>query len=166
MKFRNEICRSNTITQLSKHFLFISSPLHVSLIAHYSIAVLFQDVLLFYVHIVSSVSSACGPNEEFRMCGPSPSCEPTCAKPHVDCPEVSIIYIYIYTHFSWSWKLSCLRLIVTRYSFIPIRNAFEAVTVLKDMWETQLNTVSQLANVKDINWIGSMDRLFLKNGSF
>lgn len=90
MKFV-EVIRLHSWANIS--YLFISSPLHVSLIVHYSIAVLFQDVL-FYVHIVSSVSSACGPNEEFKACGPSPSCEPTCAKPHVDCIEVSIIYIY------------------------------------------------------------------------
>lgn len=160
MKFV-EVIRLHSWANIS--YLFISSPLHISLIVHYSIAVLFQDVL-FYVYIVSSVSSACGPNEEFKACGPSPSCEPTCAKPHVDCIEVSIIYIYI--HFSWSWKLSCLSLIVTRYSFIPIRNAFVAATVLKDMWETQLNTVSQLTNVRNIDWIGSMGRIFLENGSF
>lgn len=102
MKFV-EVIRLHSWVSIS--YLFISSPLHVSLIVHYSIVVLFQDVLLFYVHIVSSVSSACGPNEEFKACGPSPSCEPTCAKPRVNCPEVSITYI----HFSWSWKLSCLR---------------------------------------------------------
>lgn len=90
MKFV-EVIRLHSWANIS--YLFISSPLHVSLIVHYSIAVLFQDVL-FYVYIVSSVSSACGPNEEFKACGPSPSCEPTCAKPHVDCIEVSIIYIY------------------------------------------------------------------------
>lgn len=90
MKFV-EVIRLHSWANIS--YLFISSPLHISLIVHYSIAVLFQDVL-FYVHIVSSVSSACGPNEEFKACGPSPSCEPTCAKPHVDCIEVSIIYIY------------------------------------------------------------------------
>lgn len=90
MKFV-EVIRLHSWANIS--YLFISSPLHISLIVHYSIAVLFQDVL-FYVYIVSSVSSACGPNEEFKACGPSPSCEPTCAKPHVDCIEVSIIYIY------------------------------------------------------------------------
>lgn len=149
---------------VSIFYLFISSSLHVSLIVHYSIAVLFQDVSLFYVHIVSSVSSSCGPNEEFKACGPSPSCEPTCAKPRVNCPEVSITYTSL-DHENYLVSVT-LRLIVTRYSFIPIRNAFVAATVLKDMWETQLNTVSQLANVKDNNWIGWMGRLFLENGSF
>ncbi|XP_033362166.1 chymotrypsin inhibitor-like [Bombus vosnesenskii] len=49
-------------------------------------AVIFLFVVVAYI-CISSVSSSCGPNEEFKACGPSPSCEPTCAKPRVNCPE-------------------------------------------------------------------------------